>query len=135
MFTALRHFFTGPVIVLLAVAAASGCAPNPNAPTSMTGTWVGTVVSSSIGQISYQLTLTQNGSTITGTFATTIAGQATSSTGSLTGTIQGSAFSAALSFGTCTRNWTATWSGVTLSGTYASAGTCSDTGTFTLTLE
>jgi hypothetical protein len=138
MSTPRRGFkFLSFVRLLACFAIASGCGPNPNSPSSMTGTWVGTLVSATAGNISTQLTLVQAGSAITGTFANDIPGATFSSSGNLTGTINGSAFSAALVSGTCTRTWTGTWSGTTLSGTFGSASTCGtlDSGSFSLTLE
>jgi len=127
-----------PVVVLvLLLAVASGCAPNPTRPSSITGTWVGTVASNIVGNLSMQLTLTQSGTAVSGTFTQTVPGAASSFGGPLTGTIDGSALSLALNFGTCTRTWTGTWSGTTLSGTYVASGVCGnmDQGTFTVTLE
>jgi hypothetical protein len=134
-----RRFAIRPFVALLAcLAVETGCGPNPNNPSSITGTWVGTLVSSAAGTGSTQLTLIQSGSSITGTFVNTFPGNTTSATGPLTGTLNGSAFTAALMFaGTCTRTLTGTWSGTALSGTYAASGSCGslDTGSFTLTLE
>jgi hypothetical protein len=138
MSTPPRRFAIRPFVALLACfAVASGCGPNPNSPSSMTGTWVGTAASSIVGNVSVQLTLTQSGSSITGFFAYTSTTATTTPTGTLTGTLNGTAFSAALAFGTCTRTWTGTWSGTSLSGTFVASGVCSnlDTGTFALTLE
>lgn len=134
-----RRFAIRPLVTLFALlAVASRCGPNPNSPSSITGTWVGTVVSSSLGTGSSQLTLSQSGSTITGSFANTFPGTTISSSGQITGTLNGSAFTAALAAANgCVRTWTGTWSGRTLSGTIATAGGCAtlDTGTFALTLE
>jgi hypothetical protein len=134
-----RRFAIRPFVALLAcLAVETACAPNPNSPTSITGTWVGTVVSASLGAGSTQLTLSQSGSSITGTFANTFPGTPSSATGSLTGTLNGSAFTAALAAANgCIRTWTGTWSGRTLSGTIATSSGCAtvDTGTFALTLE
>jgi hypothetical protein len=137
MSTTLRHFMLRRLIVLLACVGASGCAANPNAPSSVTGTWVGTVASNLLGNESYQFTLTQSGSAITGFYTFTSPGSASSGGGSLTGTLEGSSFAAVLPFGTCTRTLTGTLSGTTLTGTFAATGVCGnpDLGTFTLTLE
>src|SRR5690348_9887961 len=104
------------LVVLLALAA-SGCAVSRIAPSTVTGTWVGTVTSSILGAEAFQLTLTQSGSDVSGFFTGTIPGQSTSFSGPVTGTLQGSAFSAVLPTGTCTRTWTGSLSGTTLSGT------------------
>jgi len=124
------------LVVLLALAA-SGCAVSRIAPSTVTGTWVGTVTSSILGTEAFQLTLTQSGSDVSGFFTGTIPGQSTSFSGPVTGTLQGSAFSAVLPTGTCTRTWTGSLSGTTLSGTFAATGTCGnlDSGTFSVTLE
>jgi hypothetical protein len=142
MSTPHRRFAIRWFVALLGfLTVASGCGPNPNSPSSITGTWVGTLVSSTSGTGFTQLTLSQSGSSITGTFANTFPGATTSSTGPLTGTLNGSAFTAALAFigasGTCTRTYTGTWSGTALSGTYVASGVCGnlDSGTFSLTLE
>jgi len=138
MSTPPRRFAIRPFVALLVcLAVASGCGPNPNSPSAITGTWVGTAVSSIVGNVSVQLTLSQSGSSITGFFAYTSTTATTTPTGTLTGTLNGSAFSAALAFGTCTRTWTGTWSGTTLSGTFVASGVCGnlDSGTFALTLE
>jgi hypothetical protein len=135
MSTARRRFLCAFLSLFAFVATA--CAVNPNAPTSVTGTWVGPVTSSILGTGQYQLTISQSGSTITGAFAATFPGVTSSATGALTGTVQGSAFNASLPFGTCIRIWTGTVSGTTMSGTIAATGVCGtpDSGTFTLTLE
>jgi hypothetical protein len=133
-----RRFVIRPFVALLAfVAGATGCGPNPNSPTSITGTWVGTLVSSNAGNVSSQLTLVQSGSSITGTFANSAPTATVSNTGTLAGTLNGSAFTAALTFASgCIRTLTGTWSGTTLSGTYTGSAACNgDTGTFALTLE
>jgi hypothetical protein len=140
MSTPHRHFAIRSFVALLALlAVATGCGPNPNSPTSITGTWVGTSVSSiTAATFSFQLTLSQSGSSITGTFVGSTQGATTSASGALTGTLNGSAFTVALAFANpCVRTWTGTWSGTTLSGTYASSSGCAnmDSGTFTLTLE
>ncbi len=131
-----RRFVTHCVLGLLLLAA-SACGPNPNAPTSLTGTWTGTVVSSFFGDQPFQLTLTQSGGSIAGSYTVSTPGFATSGSGSLTGTVQGTSLSLVLPTGSCLRTWTGTWSGTTMSGTYAATGTCGspDTGTFNLTLE
>jgi hypothetical protein len=139
MSTALRRFICAlfPLALLVAVVGSAACGPNPTAPSSMTGTWVGSEVSSVFGNQSFQLTLTQSGPAVTGSYAGTTPGQAGSFGGPLTGTIQGSSFTATLATGSCLRMWTGTWSGVTLSGTFVATGTCGsmDHGTFSLTLE
>jgi hypothetical protein len=139
MSTPHRPFVIRPFVALLVcLAVAGGCGLNPNNPSSITGTWVGTVVSASLGPGSTQLTLTQSGSSITGTFANTFPGTTSSASGQLTGTLNGSAFTAALAAPNgCVRTWTGTWSGRALSGKIATAGGCAtvDSGTFSLTLE
>ena len=126
-----------PLLFLLAfLVVGSGCGPNPNQPSSVTGTWTGTLASNILGNVTIQLTLTQAGSSVTGTFAQTAPGAVSSFGSTLTGTLNGSAVSIALAFGTCTRTLTGTWSGTTLSGSYAASGVCGnlDSGTFTITL-
>jgi len=134
-----HRFAIRPFVALLVfLAVEGGCGPNPNSPSSITGTWVGTIVSANLGTGSTQLTLVQSGSSITGTFANTFPGATSSASGQLTGTLNGSAFTAALAAPNgCIRTWTGTWSGRTLSGTIATTSGCAtvDTGTFTLTLE
>jgi hypothetical protein len=132
-----RRLMTFPLMGLLALVVASGCAPNPNAPSSVTGTWTGPVVSSTLGNQAFQLTLTQSGGSVTGFYTVTTPGQATSFSGALTGTVQGTSLTLLLPTGTCIRTWSATWSGTTISGSYAATGTCGnpDTGTFNLALE
>jgi hypothetical protein len=135
---AVRRFKTLPSLGLLALLAASACSgPNPLKPSSLTGTWVGPVVSSAFGNATDQLTLTQTGTSISGFYSFTIPGQASSGGGALTGTVQGSAITLALPTGTCIRTWTGTVSGTTMAGTFVATGTCGnpDSGTFTLTLE
>lgn len=134
-----RRFVIRPLVALFALlVVASGCGPNPNSPSSIAGTWVGTVVSASFGTGSTQLTVSQSGSSITGTFVTTFPGATTSASGQLMGTVNGSAVTVALAAANgCIRTWTGTWSGRALSGTIATTRGCSvlDTGTFALTLE
>ncbi len=130
----IRPFLVG----VLLIAVGSGCGPNPNQPSSITGTWVGTVVSSTLGNVSMQLSLTQSGSAVTGTFAQTAPGAQSSFGSTLTGTLNGSTLNMVLTFGgTCVRTWTGTWSGTILSGTYLASGSCGnlDQGTFSVTLE
>jgi hypothetical protein len=135
---AIRRFRTLPSLGLLALLAATGCSgPIPTKPSSLTGTWIGTVVSSAFGNITDQLTLTQAGTSITGFFTFTIPGQASSGGGPVTGTLEGSGITLTLPSGTCIRTWTGTVSGTTMSGTFTATGTCGsgDSGTFSLTLE
>jgi len=110
----LRRLVALPLVGLLALVVASACGANPNAPTSLTGTWTGTVVSSTLGAQAFQLTLTQSGDSITGFFTISTPGFSTSNSGALTGTTQGSALTLLLPTGTCGNL---------------------DTGTFNLTLE
>lgn len=128
---------TRPWLGLLALVIASGCGQNPNAPTSLTGTWTGTVVSSTLGTQAFQLTLTQSGDSITGFYTISTPGFATSAGGALTGTIQGTSLTLSFPSGACIRTWTGTWAGTTMSGECAATGVCGnpDTGTFNLTLE
>jgi hypothetical protein len=132
-----RRLLHMPTVGLLALLVTSGCAPNPAAPTSVTGTWVGTVSSNLLGTFASQLTLTQSGSSISGFFTSTIPGQTTSGSGALTGSVQGSNITLQLPTGTCIRAWTGTLSGTTMSGSFVATGTCGnpDSGTFSLTLE
>ena len=126
-----------PLVSLLAfLFLAIACGPNPTQPSSLAGTWTGTVVSNILGNVAIQLTLTQSGSSIAGTFAQTVPGASTSFGSTLTGSINGSAVTLVLAFNPCTRTWTGTWSGTTLSGTYVASGACGnmDSGTFTVTL-
>lgn len=124
------------VVILAFLGVASGCGPNPTQPSSLAGTWTGTVASNILGNVAMQLTLTQSGSSIAGTFAQSVPGAASSFGSTITGTVNGSAVTLVLAFSPCTRTWTGTWSGTTLSGTYVASGACTnmDSGTFTLTL-
>lgn len=133
----LRRVMKLPFVGLLLALGASACAPNPAAPSSVTGTWVGTSVSSTVGTIETQLTLTQSGQSISGFVTNTFPGQSGSGGGTVTGSIQGSSITLVLPTGACNRTWTGTLNGTTMSGTYVATGTCGnpDTGTFSLTLE
>jgi hypothetical protein len=118
-----------------------GSDPSPTTPTpppaNFNGNWVGAVQDSVVGQGLARLTLTQSGSTVTGSYATSypnpnyngggnFSGQASGS--SISGTIQQSVATA------CPYTVNATLSGNTISGTYAAFNCTSvDTGTFSLT--
>ncbi len=88
---------------------------------SLSGTWRGTAQDNIGGSGTFEVTLAQTGSNISGTWL--IAFPSSDNGGSLSGTISGSSLSATLSPSnpnSCPFNLTATVSGTVLSGTYAS---------------
>ena len=115
----------------------SGCggsdSGNPASPSSSSysGTWSGTT-NSLIGRLNIQLSLTQTGNSLSGTYSCTSVGCAFP-TGSVTGTVTGDSLSGTLSFlngaATC-GTFTGRRSGNTISGNYS----CSwgDSGTWSV---
>jgi hypothetical protein len=123
--------------------ATTGTAPTVSAPTSLTGTYIGsgTQTSPTAGSPQYlEFSLTQSGSSVSGPYAILPNGNQGGGFGTLSGTVSGSTvtLTATNSYGnTCTTTVKGTASGSLLSGTFASsAGTnCSGGGTFAVQLQ
>src|SRR5215469_12741330 len=112
------------ILGLVFAATAVGCSNsnNPNIPSSLTGNWTGSVTLVVVGGGSFtgslQLTLTQSGSSITGTATETFAGNGSSnnSAQAVTWTLNGTALTGTLTTGACVNNISASISGSTISG-------------------
>lgn len=111
----------------------AGCGGNDTGPSnlSLSGTWAGRAVSNMFGGINIQVSLTQSGSSLTGTWVSD------QNSGQLTGSVGGSSVSANLTSADprqCPFTVTATVSGSSMSGTYAAYNcTVADGGTISLT--
>jgi len=116
----------------------------PPAPTSLTGTYVGSAVQTSPtsqGSQYLQFSVTQSGSSISGTYAVLPSGPNNQgSFGSLSGTVSGSTVTLAATAqfgGSCTTTLNAKASGMLLSGTFSSQNTqnCNGAGNFSAVLQ
>src|ERR1700730_16605150 len=85
------------VLVVLSLAATLACGSSPSSsspPTpSLTGTWVGTQTDSVVGTGNLQATLSQSGSTLSGTYTLSFPNPIFNSSGALSGTVNGSSVS------------------------------------------
>ena len=111
----------GAALALLASACKSSSPTAPPTPNT-TGTWTGTVNDAIMGPGTVRLTITQSGSSIAGTWATTYATVTNNNGGSLTGTVNTSSVTATLipAIATaCPFHATVTLNGNSMSGTYA----------------
>jgi hypothetical protein len=108
------------VVVVLVAACGSSSTAAPSAPNT-TGTWTGTVSDAVMGQGAVRLTITQTGSSVAGTWATTYPNVTNNNGGSLTGSVNNTSVTATLIPSiptTCPLNATATLNGNAMSGTY-----------------
>jgi hypothetical protein len=125
------------VAVLGFVLAACGAA----APSSVAGTWSGTLVDSLAGPGTIQFTIDQSGgSTLTGTYTIKFPAAANPVTGTLAGTLSGATVNVVLTpanASACLETFSASVSGSNMSGTYSYNAGCGgiDQGTFTLQLQ
>ena len=137
-FSQARNLWALLLVIALAPLAACDSDDNPMAPSNpLTGTWTGTIDDNTGGMGTARVTLNQSGSTLTGTWATSLPGS--DNGGSLTGSVNGSALSIVLDTSdptSCPFNLTATVNGNRMTGTYA-AFNCSIvvTGSLDLTKE
>lgn len=114
----------------------AGC--GATAPSSVAGTWSGSLVDDLAGPATLQFTLSQSGSSLTGTWTSKFPPAANPVTGTLTGTFSGSTVNLVLVVGSssCQEAVTGTVSGSTMTGMYTyDCGGSSDAGTFTLNLQ
>lgn len=133
---------TSAVVVVSIACHLAGCGGNPNGPTpiSLTGTWTGTIRSSVVANAfaNIALTLTQSGSSISGTFACTAGNMScVSPSGTVSGTVSGSSVTGRVTFqgGSC-QTFSGTVSGNSMSGSYScSASLGSDSGTWSVTKQ
>jgi hypothetical protein len=123
------------VIALTAVACTSSTSPSG---ANVAGNWSGTLTSSYAGSGTVGFSLSQSGSSVSGTWFTTFGNSANNNSGSLSGNLNGSTITAVLTPSNplgCPSNVTGTLNGSTsITGTYA-AFSCSvsDGGPFTVT--
>ena len=119
--TVRNRLFVMPLALVMAFSV-SACG-SPTEP-SLSGTWRGTAQDNIGGSGTFEVTLAQTSSNISGTWLIAFpSNPALDNGGSLSGTISGSSLSATLSPSNpngCPFNLTATVSGTVLSGTYAS---------------
>jgi hypothetical protein len=134
------------VLVILSLAATVNCGgSSPSAPStpSLTGTWVGTETDTVAGTGVLQSTVSQSGSTLSGTYSLTFPNPIFSNSGTLTGTVNGSNVSMTATPGSaaiCPALDTATvnGAGTQITGTYVGVSTCNlthQTGSFTVTKQ
>jgi len=121
---------------------ATPTAPTVTTPSSLTGTYVGSSVQTSpAGSPQYlEFSLTQSGTSVSGTFAVLPNGSQTGGFGTLSGSLSGSALAltGTNTFGnTCTNTINATASGALILGTFAVSGGsgCTGSGTFSAQLQ
>jgi hypothetical protein len=114
----------------------AGC--SAAAPSSVAGTWTGSLVDALAGPATLQFTLSESGSSLTGTWSNKFPAAANPVTGTLTGTFSGSTITLILAINnsSCQQSVAGTVSGSTMTGTYADSN-CGggDGGTFTLQLQ
>lgn len=109
---------------VLAILASACESSSPSAPVvpNVAGTWTGTVNDAVTGQGTVRLTITQSGSSLAGTWATTYAIVSKNNSGSLTGTATSTNVTATLiptSPTACPFTAVASRNGNAMSGTYA----------------
>jgi hypothetical protein len=124
----------GSVIVLGLLLAGCGT----TAPSTVAGTWAGTLTDVGVGAGTLQFVLTQSGSTLNGTYTSKFAIASVSLTGTISGTLNGSTVTALLTPtnpAACQQNITATVSGSSMNGTYTLACSSPEGGTFSLQLQ
>ena len=111
---------------IVALALTMGCsestptAPTPLAPPTLTGTWNGTYDSTSGESGEVRVTLSQSGSSVTGTWSAS--GNLGTGSGTVSGTVSGSSTSLTLETSdptNCSLSVTATFTRTTITGTWA----------------
>lgn len=136
-------YASGSVATPTAPPSSTAVTPTPApAPASLTGTYVGSAQQTSPSSQAAQyleFTLTQTGSSLSGTYAVLPnAGGQNGSFGSLSGTVSGGNISLTASAqygGSCTTTLSGVASGSLVGGTFASAGQCGGAGTFSAALQ
>jgi hypothetical protein len=127
----------GLVGVAILALVLSGC--SAAAPSTVAGTWSGTLVDSLSGPGTIQFTISQSESALTGTYTVKFPAAANAVTGTLAGTLSGSTVTLVLTppnGAGCLEDVTVSVSGSSMSGTYAYANCGAiDTGTLSLTLQ
>jgi hypothetical protein len=121
----------GVATVLLILAGCSAAAPS-----SIAGTWSGTMTDVLAGPGTLQFSITQSESSLTGTWTMKFPAAANPVGGTLTGTLSGSNVTLVLTNSNpaaCAANVTATVSGSTMTGMYSEC--TGDGGTFTAQLQ
>ena len=116
----MRFSALAAALAVLATACGSSDPAAPSAP-NVAGTWTGTVTDAVMGQGTVRLAISQTGSSLAGTWATTYANVTNNNGGSLTGTVSADNVTATLIPTTptaCPFNATATLNGRAMSGTY-----------------
>jgi hypothetical protein len=131
------------VVSLAATVTCGGSTPSSPSTPSLAGTWVGTETDAVAGTGSLQSTISQSGSTLSGTYALSFSNPIFSNGGTLTGTVNGSSVSMTATpsnpaicpaLDAATVNATATQ----ITGTYAAVSGCiftHQTGTFIVTKQ
>ena len=118
------------VILFLVLACVMTSCSGDEEDTSLSGTYVGTIQDSVVGAGTVRITLSQTGSTLSGTWQMTFANPNFTNSGSLSGTVSGQSITLTLTPSnptTCPFNVTATMMGANrFVGTYA-AFNCGDT--------
>jgi hypothetical protein len=112
----------------------TGCS-SATAPSSVAGTWTGTLEDVGAGPATLQFILSQSGSSLTGTWVVKFPQATSAVTGTFAGTLSGSSITAVLTLDSgagCPENVAATVSGSTMTGTYTIPCAPSEGGTFTL---
>ena len=117
------------IVLVLALSAAHCGGSSPSTPTPapapanpLTGGWVGSATSQTIGTGAITATIVQSGTTLTGTWAVQYANAANNNSGVLTGTIIGTGVTLTLSPSVptnCPYAVTAVLTGNTMGGSYA----------------
>ena len=105
---------------LLTAACAGDSTTGPSSNT-IAGSWTGTVASQVSGSGRVQVTFSQNGGAISGTWAATFPNAAANDAGTVSGQLNGSSLQALLNPGSpssCPYNVTATVSNTSIAGTY-----------------
>ena len=112
--------------LLCAVVLVAGCGLDsllgPSTP-SLSGTYTGSFVDSTAGEGTVQVTLSTDGTNLSGTWVTTFPDPANNSSGTVTGTFTDTTLTAILTPnepGACAFSMTATRTGTQMSGTYTS---------------
>jgi hypothetical protein len=133
------------VLIILSLAATINCSSSPSSPSTpnMTGTWVGTETDTVAGVGSLQATVSQSGTTLSGTYSLTFSNGIFSNSGALNGTVNGlnvSMTATPTSTTICPATNTATLNDAAtqITGTYAVVSGCTlsrQMGSFTATKQ
>lgn len=120
--------------------AGTGITPTPApAPASLTGTYVGSAQQSGSSSQYLQFSITQSGTSLSGTYAVLPSGaNQQGSFGTLSGSVSGGAVTLSANAqygGACVTSLNATAGGSLLTGTFASQSPCNGSGNFSATLQ